>query len=542
MSSSIALAQVFDIWKHRILKAALIVALGITSSLHIALAQDDDIDPALLDEVRINISRIQIEGDNPLKASATRKLFSDLTGDDQSLDNIRQATERLEKLLRAKGYSFYRVVAPPQDLTDGVVRINITRFRLDSITVQGNAFFSDANIRRSLPSLVADASPNTRKLARYLAVANNNPSKNTRVTVAKGKEKEKIDVVIKVVDYKPISLTAYLNNTGNDTTGNSRLGLGVQHNNLFDRDHIVSATLTTSPEGLDTVKQIGLNYQIPLYYAGATLSFFGIDSNIDSGTVAEVFEVSGSGKIFGLKYTQFLPKWKEYKQSLSVQVSDKLYDNDIDFLGSPIGVDVRSRPLAVRYQIERSFKNRKLTAFAEYIDNLSGGSKNTLLAYRATRSGASPDWNSWQLGTTLTQNRKRWTYVGRLSATGSSDRLITGEQGGVGGSNSVRGFEEREYRGDKSVRASFQVWAPASKHNLRVGAFIDYGKVKINDPEDGERPEETIASTGLNMVWQSKKNLFVRASVGYVLDGGESEDDLSQDGDTKIHVSVGKRW
>ena len=511
-----------------------------------ALAQDADnpaYDPDLVEEVRFPIKGFEVSGDNPLSSSTTRKLFADLIGPDESLGNIQIATERLERALRVRGFSFYRVSAPPQDLSEGLVRFKITRFIVDSIRVQGNEHFSENNIRRSLPTLEVGESPNTRKLARYLAVANSNPSKETRITVAKGRDKGLIDTIIRVSDFEPRSITAYANNTGTGgDTGDLRLGIGLQHNNLFDRDHIVSTTITTSEEGFDAVRQLGANYQIPLYGARSTLSVFAIDSNIDSGTVAEFFEVSGSGRILGLKYSYFLPKWKGTRQTLSLQFSDKDFDNEIDFLDEPIGVDVRSRPLSLRYQAERVFDTMRINGFAEVTANLSGGSNNTDEAYEATRTGATTDWHAWQIGGSLTRSFGAWRLIGNLHLAESSDRLITGEQFGVGGSSSVRGFEEREFRGDRSQSLSLQMWAPPIQFGIRFGAFVDYARVENNDPVEGEFDSETILSVGPTVAWQGRKNFFMQAGYGYVLDGGESPEALTREDDSKFHISAGKRW
>ncbi|MEM7195313.1 MAG: ShlB/FhaC/HecB family hemolysin secretion/activation protein [Pseudomonadota bacterium] len=520
----------------------LLVAFTVFLMSGTVAAQQEEFDPALVGEIKFDIRDFVVTGENPLPEKVTQSLFTDLIGDQQSLGNIQVATERLESRLRQDGFSFYRVSAPPQDLSDAVVKIEVERFEIDRIVVQGNLHFSDENIRRSLPSLRAGNSPNTKKLARYLAVANSNPSKNTRITVSKGDQENLIDLAIKVVDYSPRSVTAYLNNTGGGSTSDYRIGVGFQHNNLFDRDHVGSATVTTSPDGFDTVRQIGLTYHIPIYSTSGAVSFFGVDSNIDSGRVGEFFDVSGKGKIYGVRYTHYLPKWKQAKQQLSLQLMDKLFDNDIDFLGESIGQDVRSRPLSLRYQIEKNFDDWRATGFAEVINNISGGSENTDEAYEATRTGATPDWQSWQLGGSFSRHLGKWVLNGKVGLHGSSDRLITGEQFGAGGAVSVRGFEEREVRGDQMVTASLQVWAPQTEFNLRPGFFLDYARLKNNDPVESELDNESIASVGLNMVWQGDGQLFVRASAGYAIDGNDTETGITRDGDSKFHISVGKRW
>ena len=50
----------------------------------------------------------------------------------------------------------------------------------------------------------------------------------------------------------------------------------------------------------------------------------------------------------------------------------------------------------------------------------------------------------------------QWRHTGEAY---SPDLLISGEQFGLGGAHSIRGFEERELSADKGIQASLEIYA-----------------------------------------------------------------------------------
>ena len=125
----------------------------------------------------------------------------------------------------------------------------------------------------------------------------------------------------------------------------------------------------------------------------------------------------------------------------------------------------------------------------------------------------------------------------------SDDRLVTGEQFGVGGARFGRGLEERELLGDKGYRISLQSWAPAFNNGSLLGGFIDYGTARTNNPVEDEISSEDVTTLGLSALWQRKtEGLVLLFNYGYVANGLGSFEQRSQDGDSKAHFSLTNTW
>ena len=255
-------------------------------------------------------------------------MLAPFTGEQEGLGALQEAAQALETMMRERGYTFHRVTIPPQTSATGEFLLDVASFKLNEIEFQGNVHFSDENLRRSLPVLVPGATPNARLLSRCVQAANEHPSKRLNVTVRQSKKPDHVDAVVEVRDIKPQQIFSSINNRGSSQTGNTRISLGYQHSNLWDRDHVITASYTTSPENWRNVTQLGLFYQIPFYKYAGSLSLFTAFSDVDSGEVNDL-SIAGSGRFFGARYTHALQKIDRYTHKAVIALEDKLFINTV---------------------------------------------------------------------------------------------------------------------------------------------------------------------------------------------------------------------
>ena len=203
-------------WITDAIKLALVL---VTSSLCVAQSVSaqsgtdvERLTQGLSERVEFDVIRYQIVGNNPLSESKTASILSQYIGSNRGIDDIEDAASALEAEMSTKGLSFYRVSFPPQELTDGVVDLLITQYRIGNVNVKGNSYYSERNIQSSLPLLRKGESPSTKGIARALRVANQNSAKRVRVTLAPGDAANEIDANIVVKDQQPLVLTTWLNN------------------------------------------------------------------------------------------------------------------------------------------------------------------------------------------------------------------------------------------------------------------------------------------------------------------------------------------
>lgn len=230
------------------------------------------------------------------------------------------------------------------------------------------------------------------------------------------------------------------------------------------------------------VKQWGGNYKIPVYALSGSLQFYYSRSDVDSGVIEQVFDVSGAGKFLGGSFTYTLNNLDNYRHRWSVGVDDKLFENNIGFQGIPLGVNVRSRPLSLSYSGEWRFEKAGVNYNIQYVRNMQGGNNNNNLAYAAARLGAQRSWEAFRFsiaGSYLLP--KDWLATAQIRAQYTDEPLISGEQFGVGGMNSVRGLEERG--GDRRQRGNCQTGSLVAGTEIQISSSRVYGCRLRKKPE-----------------------------------------------------------
>jgi hemolysin activation/secretion protein len=246
---------------------------------------------------------------------------------------------------------------------------------------------------------------------------------------------------------------------------------------------------------------------------------FAVRSDVDSGKVADFFQVSGRGEFWGARYTQAFPKRDNYGHKLTVGLESKLFVNSVDFLGAPVGTDVGSMPLLLRYSGSALESWGSWGFHAEYAANLGGGPRNSQADYAASRAGASPNWQALRFGADLSYLMdSKWTIAARLRGQQSGEPLIAGEQFGLGGATSVRGFLERETSGDSGHQLNAELWAPPIGETLHAFGFADYGYRKFDIDVPGQNSAESLASIGAGLRWRWQQ-LDVGADLARVING-----------------------
>jgi hemolysin activation/secretion protein len=131
------------------------------------------------------IKQYQVEGNTLLESAKIEKLLAPFTGSDRDFGTVQEAIDALENAYQSRGYSTVTVTLPEQEMEGGVVRVKVMENRIGKFTIEGNKYFDQANIRRSLPALRQGETPNLHDVSRSLKQANENPAKKINLRISK---------------------------------------------------------------------------------------------------------------------------------------------------------------------------------------------------------------------------------------------------------------------------------------------------------------------------------------------------------------------
>lgn len=488
---------------------------------------------------RFDIRRFQVEGATLVPRATIDATLAPFLGAGRDFGDVQKALEVLERLFVARGFASVQVLLPEQELEQGVVKFSVVEPKLAKITVEGNKAFSEANVRASLPALKEGSPPNSNAIAANLRLANENPAKATTVLLRAGAQDGEVDAVVRLVEDKSVRWNMVVDNTGAGNTGSYRIGAGVQVTNVRGTDHVFAAQAITSPEERNKfrgysrdVAILGLQYRIPLYALGDSLDFTAGYSNVNSGVVQNIFNVSGKGSVYGVRYTANLAPVGPLEHRLILAWDWRIYENNVTPAGGGAQIipDITVRPISLSYAGTLREQTAETSFFVSVNRNLPGGSFGGSREFDFSRGSsgtglvpsARPGYVIYRFGISH-QRAFAGDWQARINVSGqhTTDMLVAGEQFGIGGANSVRGFSERQFANDRGYQANVEVYTPdlAATLNLGTGmrlrflAFRDTGYVQRNQPIPGDTTRVTANGTGIGL------RLSVGDKMTFRLDG-----------------------
>ncbi|MEO8441304.1 MAG: ShlB/FhaC/HecB family hemolysin secretion/activation protein, partial [Betaproteobacteria bacterium] len=495
---------------------------------------------------RFDISRFEVEGNTLLEAKDIDAAVASFTGTQKDFSDIQRALETLEEVYRDHGYGVVQVLLPEQDITKGVVRLRVIEPKIGKVAIEGNKFFNDSNVRASLPGLKPGTTPNSRLLAQNLQLLAEHPAKQTTVLLRGGETESLVDATIKVVDEKPLKFVATLDNSGTTDTGRFRTGIAMQHSNMFNRDHVLSLQYVTNPEHPSAVQIYGIGYRIPLYDQYSSIELFAGYSDVNSGTLQGLFNVSGSGTIAGGRYNFYLPKIGEYEHKLALGADYRAFQNQVNPLGGAgtLVPDVTVAPVSVAYNGLWRMSNSEFGYYVAYSANVPGLNDGGDNSFKMTRTDATANYHIWRMGATYSRTLPRdWQFRGVINAQYTNDALVPGELFGYGGPDSVRGFNIREVANDTGYSGSLEIYTPElgakfgwKEIKMRWLGFYDAGTTSRNSIQPGESFGQSGGSVGIGMRMTYGKHVNLRLDFAQVVDpaGTQAKNDQMLQGTLAI--------
>lgn len=553
---------------------------GALAALYVAAVGIAQAAPQAEEAPRFEIRGFIFDGATLVPRERLQAATAAFTGPARDFGDVQRALEAVERVYGAAGFSAVQVLLPEQELDRGEIRLRIVEARLGRVIVEGNRYFADANVRASVPALVPGEAPNILAIGRNLRVANENPSKQATVLLRSGGEEARVDAVVRVIDEPPAKRSVTLDSTGTRETGRLRLGLGYQNANIAGRDQVLTLQAVGAPHDDEhpnrlslvpskRVLILGAGLRIPLYGSGDSFDVTAGYSNVNSGTVGELFNVSGAGGVFGLRYTRNLDRRGDTDQRLALAWDHRGYHfSGVRAVGSSqqLQPDVTVRPLSLTYSGLLRRQDSETALSLGVARNLPGGNDGSAADFcqlgpnpphgfsRSDGMGNCPDPGYLLWRWSINHNAAlpgNWQLRVGLNGQFTRDMLVSGEQFGLGGADSVRGFEERALSDDRGYRGTLELYTPdfgnwTGWSNVRVRglAFYDWGALRRNRPAPGDPAVQGVASVGVGLRLTRGANLSFRIDFGRVMDAGGAPG-LGSDpgtfqarGDGRLHASL----
>jgi hemolysin activation/secretion protein len=464
------------------------------------------------------VKRVEVLGSTVFSPTQLEAVVASFIGKDATFEELLAIRTAITNLYTDKGYTTSGAFLPPQDLTDGVVKIQVVEGTIEKIEIQGLRHLRTSYVRDRI-GLAAKPPVNLRRLEEALQLLQLNPLiSNVQAELSAGTAPGLSVLTLNVKEAQPLTAALIVENRDSPSVGSIRGTASLSDNDLLGFGDRLSAEYGMT----GGVKSYNISYAIPLNPRDGTLS---LSYSYDSSRIIEQpfsdLDINADSYTASLGFRQPIVRTPttEFALSLSVDLrqSQTYLFKNIPFSFSEGPENGKSRVTVLRFSqdwVNRS-TNRVLAARSQFSFGLDA------LGATVNNTGTDGRFTSW-LG------QFQWVQslggdailIARTGAQLSFDSLFPIEQFSIGGIDTVRGYRQNQRVADNGIVGSLEVRYPIIRNpdgigTIQLASFFDIGTVWNNK---GEIPSpSTLASIGLGLRWQLDPYFSARLDWGIPL-------------------------
>lgn len=435
------------------------------------------------------------------------------------------------------------VIVPPQDITDGRLKLRILEGKVGEVAVRGNRWTSDRFILKGMDLKKGDKL-DSYKLQNDLAWLNRYPFRRTDAFLTPGKDKESTNVELVTVERFPFRPYAGGDNTGTAFTERTRWYTGFNAGNLWGLNHTASYQFTTSQNATSFLAHTA-NYTAPLPWKHTLLAYGGWARL--KGNLPASFKNQGmSWQTSGRYQIPISPLFGNFLQEIDVGYDFKQTNNTLQFGGIRVSkkrADINQ--FSATYMLDFRTDHSKTSFIADLVAapwDLTKHQNNTDFFAIRPFAKARYGYGKGRLSHTYFLPYE-CTIKGVIAGQGTAWNLLPSEMFGLGGYDTVRGYDERAFNADNGLLSSVEFFAPPIhfwhvktggklKDLLEFLAFADWGWGGLHRHVPGQKKTQWLMGIGPGVRYSFMTNVYLRADVGFPLHRAGS-------GRHGIHAHVG---
>jgi hemolysin activation/secretion protein len=464
------------------------------------------------EEVTFTIQSYQVFGNTLLNYDKIMAQLNFYAGQNKTASDVEKARQYLEGLYHDEGYPTVLVNIPPQNIEEGIVKLEVIESTIGEVRVTGNRYYTKEKILGMLPAFRMGEVLYVPDVQGQINKANRNQDLKVTPLLMPGRELGTTDVELKVADHFPLHGSIELNNRSAHDTTDLRLNGIVHYDNLWQSGHSLSLQYQTSPQDNSEVKAKALSYVLPApWNDDDILAGYAVWS--DSGTsFGEGFETIGKGKIFGIQYVDMLPFYKMYSHSVTLGIDYKSFKEDLGYNSDQgtrqnLKTPITYLPLSLKYQ-STLYGDAGTTGFSAGVNMAFRGLVTDPKEFEDKRFKARGNY----IFMTFSIDREQklpadFSLYTRIDGQLADQPLISNEQYIAGGMKSVRGYKESEEAGDDGLHWTTELRSPDLATPLKfpkaisIIPFIFYegAELKELDPLPTEDKDKDIQGAGVGV-------------------------------------------
>ncbi len=482
----------------------------------------------------VSVDRFVITGNRAFESAELLALVEGQQGQSLTLAELREQAAKITTYYREQGYFLARAYLPQQDVSEGVITIDVLEGRLGKVDLSNSSHTADFVVKRPFRSLEADAMLTADTLETPLLRLSDLPGLAVNTTLVPGEEVGTSDLKVDVTQGPWVNGTVELDNYGNESIGEYRLGGSLQVNSplgLGDRFDI--RALGSDEEQVFFRAQ----YQMPVGPWATNIGAAYSDMDYELGGNFEDLDATGNAQITTVFADQSLIRTRELNLNVQLQYDSKELQDEIDAFGSDSQKESELYTLTLNGDWRDQFLGGGVTqwALAYTWGELTINSYLDQVIDSVTAQTAG-DFERWTPSIMRLQNLGgNWSLHGQIHGQFADKNLDSSEKISLGGAYGVRAYAQGEATGDEGYIANLEL-----RYNInsqwQVFGLADYGRVMINKtPWQGITDDDReLSGAGLGARYNTN-HWHLSATAAAPLD---NKDTVGDDDDVRLFAKL----
>lgn len=487
------------------------------------------------------INGIQLAGSTVFTNEDFAELFAKYTGRPVAFNELLQLRSEVTERYVNAGFLTSGAFIPPQTLENGMVTVQVIEGEIEEIEIVGTRRLKPSYIRSRL-GLVARPPINADRLLEGLQRLQIDPLIETVSADLQAGVRPGTSILrVEVTEAESFELSVGLDNGRSPNIGSIRRRIDIAEGNVFGMGDRASLgySNTNGSNSLD------LSYSVPVSPHNTRIDLkAGISESRVIDDTFDALDISSDAHYYEVGITHPLIESPTQEVVLGLALSHKEnqtrlgIDNIGPFPLSP-GADSNgeTRVTAVRFSQGWTQRSQKQVLAARSQFNIGLDALNA-----SDSQDGQPDsqFVSWRgQGQWVRLLGKDSLFFLRSDVQLAADSLLSSEQFGLGGQQSVRGYRQDVLLRDNgallSAEARFPIARFTENSTLQVTPFVDAGVAWNHDttPLPGNN---VLVGTGVGLLWQQGEELTARLDWGIPLTDVDSNSDSLQD--SGIYFSI----
>jgi hemolysin activation/secretion protein len=430
-----------------------------------------------------------------------------------------------------------RVYLPQQDITNGVVTLQVVEAKFGSVAVEGKPEHISAERLQNIVagSQARGASVNAKALDRALLLIDDLPGVSATGHLSEGNNSQETDLVLTMTDAPLVTSNAYLDNAGSRFTGAARGILNSSLNSPFHFGDRVDVQLLYS-QGADYMRAA---YSVPVASHGLRVGANA--SHFSYKIVAPEFsalDAHGDSTAFGVDASYPLLRARLKNLYFALGADQKQFNNKSAALTT---TDYKVQTANVGFSgnlfdnvAGGGATNASITYITGRVDLT--GSPNEAIDALTTNTAGSFQKLQFMLARQQRVTERVSLYTS-LSGQHASKNLDSSEKFYVGGASAVRAYPANEGGGSEGLLINVEGRArlPA---NFNLTGFFDWGSIKVNKDNDiigAAVPNSyVLKGVGVALDWRASFGLSLKATVAHRLGSNPNPTSTGTDQDGSL--------